>query len=63
MGRALGGRGGSSRKHHARHNRSRSHYPERLAARGLTSVSVRMLSLEELRKRAGVPRYQDLSEI
>jgi len=31
-----------ARKHNTKHNRSTSHYPERLAARGESSASVRM---------------------
>lgn len=31
-----------ARKHNTRHNRSRSRYPERLAARGETTATVRM---------------------
>lgn len=31
-----------SRKHNAKHNRSVSNYPARLAARGLSSAQVRM---------------------
>lgn len=31
-----------SSKHHRRHNRSRSNYPARLAARGESSATVRM---------------------
>jgi len=31
-----------ARKHNTHHNRSRSHYPERLAARGLSTAAVRM---------------------
>jgi hypothetical protein len=36
-----------SRKHNTKHNRSMSKYPERLAARGKTSASVRMRVLTE----------------
>jgi hypothetical protein len=32
-----------SRKHNVKHIRSRSHYPERLAARGVSSRSVKMI--------------------
>jgi hypothetical protein len=35
------------RKHNTVHNRSKSHYPERLAARGKTSAAVRMRHLTE----------------
>ena len=31
-----------ARKHNARHNRSRSRYPERLADRGVSGAQVRM---------------------
>lgn len=59
MGRASnGGCGGSSRKHHTKHNRSKSNYPKRLRARGL-STSPRMTPLEDLRRRA---RYDADSE-
>ena len=43
-----------ARKHNTKHRRSRSNYPERLKKRGETSRSVRMPTLAELRKRAGV---------
>lgn len=36
-----------SRKYNVKHNRSKSKYPERLAARGKTSASVRMRVLTE----------------
>ncbi len=36
-----------SRKYNVKHNRSMSKYPERLAARGKTSASVRMRFLAE----------------
>ena len=36
-----------SRKYNTVHHRGRSHYPERLAARGKTSASVRMRFLTE----------------
>jgi hypothetical protein len=41
-----------SRKHNTKHpDRSISHYPDRLAARGVSSASVRMQPLPSLRKR------------
>jgi hypothetical protein len=54
MPRYNGGAGGTSRKYHRarRGFTTTSNYPERLRARGLTSKSVRMRSLEDLRKRA-----------
>lgn len=67
-----------SKKHNCRHpERGRSGYPDRLAARGISSASVRMESLPVLRKRqlqrislTGVPwttarseNYQDDSEL
>jgi hypothetical protein len=36
-----------SRKYNVKHHRSKSKYPERLAARGMTSASVRMRVLTE----------------
>ena len=40
-----------SRKHNGRHQRSRSHYRDRLAARGITKGSdVEMPALDDLRK-------------
>lgn len=40
-----------SRKHNTKHARSKSRYPLRLKARGVTSAGARMLDLETLRKR------------
>lgn len=48
-----------ARKHNTKHNRSQSNYPARLRARGLTSVSVRMPSLTDLRKRQGYTPPED----
>jgi hypothetical protein len=39
-----------SRKHNTKHARTRSHYPERLKARGETGATVRMKSLAELNR-------------
>ena len=39
-----------ARKHNTKHNRSRSHYPDRLKRRGLSSASVRMPDLDTLRR-------------
>jgi hypothetical protein len=54
MPRYNSGTGGTSRKHHRakRGFKVVSHYPERLRARGMTSKSVHMRPLEDLRKRA-----------
>jgi hypothetical protein len=41
-----------ARKHNTKHSRVRSKYPARLLARGVSSASVRMLDLDQLRKRA-----------
>lgn len=41
-----------SRKHNVKHNRSKSRYPDRLRARGVTGASVRMPTVETLRKQA-----------
>lgn len=35
-----------ARKHNTKHHRSPSHYPDRLAARGESSASVRMLFID-----------------
>lgn len=51
-----------SRKYNTKHQRGRSHYPERLKRRGLTSVSVRMADLATLRRRQGA-RTQDTTEV
>ena len=42
-----------SRKYHVKHHRSRSHYTDRLKRRGQSSASVRMASLEDLRRIQG----------
>jgi hypothetical protein len=54
MPRFNGGPGGTGRKHHKQKRgiTSKSHYPDRLAARGVTSKSVHMRTIEDLRKRA-----------
>jgi hypothetical protein len=69
MARSNGGLGGSNRKHHQikRGRRAKSHYPERLIARGMTAAKVRMASLESLRKRqlggqAGVDAFFEEEE-
>jgi hypothetical protein len=42
-----------SRKHNTKHpERGRSHYPQRLTARGISSAGVRMMDLDLLRRRA-----------
>lgn len=42
-----------SRKHNVRHDsRGKSNYPERLAKRGESNVTVRMIPLDQLRKAA-----------
>jgi hypothetical protein len=38
-----------ARKHNTKHSRTRSHYPERLQRRGVSSASVRMPDLDTLR--------------
>jgi hypothetical protein len=54
MARFNGGVGGTGRKHHKKKRgvTTKSNYPARLAARGLTSRSVHMRPLDDLRKRA-----------
>jgi hypothetical protein len=42
-----------SRKHNTKHARSKSNYPKRLAARGLTRTP-EMLTLDALRRKQGV---------
>lgn len=42
-----------SRKHNTKHRRSPSQYPERLAARGATNVSVRMKDFVGVKEQAG----------
>jgi hypothetical protein len=66
MARSNGGLGGSNRKYHQtkRGVRAKSHYAERLSARGMTSAKVRMPTLESLRKKqlggqAGVDLFLD----
>lgn len=62
-----------SRHYNTKHpDRGRSHYPERLDARGVTSASCRMRKLDDLRRiqrareeRTGVPwaTYTELAEL
>lgn len=62
-----------SRHYNCKHpDRVRSHYPERLIARGATSASVRMRKLDDLRRtqaaredRTGSPwpTYTELAEL
>lgn len=55
MPRFNGGAGGTSRKHHRKSRGIRTstyRYAARLAARGVTSKSVHMRGLDDLRKRA-----------
>jgi hypothetical protein len=42
-----------ARKHNAKHQRSRSHYLERLQRRGQSGATVRMPDVEDLRKTQG----------
>jgi uncharacterized protein YcnI len=65
MPRHNGGSGGSNRKYHQakRGNRAKSHYADRLVARGMTSAKVQMPTLDSLRKKqlggaAGVEAWE-----
>lgn len=44
-----------SRKHHTKHNRSPSRYPDRLRARGETSTTVRMPFIDRLGRKHDTP--------
>ena len=58
MKRKQGGYGGTSRRYHTKHTqRVLSHYPQRLAARGISSAQVRMADLHTLRHHQATPGW------